>query len=109
MTIEKQIENFEQKPIRTLFKWAMILCLIGGVFSAWHYATMPAKKVVERQVLVNSHQYIEGMEQRAAILRANIAEIDAMLSLDPENKDELLSQKRALRAQLNAITIQQNN
>lgn len=102
MTIEKQLESFEQKPVRSLFKWAIILCLVGGVFTGFHYLTMPAKKAIERQVLVNSHQYKEGMEQRAAILEANIAEIDAMLSLNPENKDHLIAQKRALRAQLKA-------
>lgn len=98
MTIEKQIENCESKPIRSLFKWAIILCLIGGVFTAFHYATMPAKKAIERQVLVNSHQYKEGMQQRANILEANIAETSAMLSQDPSNQN-LKATLASLKAQ----------
>ena len=61
-------------------------------------------KAVERQVLVNSHQYIEGMEQRAGVLKANIAEIDAMISTGQGDRDELMGQKRVLKAQLQAIT-----
>lgn len=98
MTIEKQIENFESKPIRSLFKWAIILCLIGGVFTAFNYATMPAKKAIERQVLVNSHQYKEGMQQRANILEANIAETSAMLSQDQYNQN-LKATLASLKAQ----------
>jgi hypothetical protein len=103
MTIEKQIESFEKNPVRSLFKWAVILCLIGGVFTAFHYATLPAKKMIERQVLVNSHQYKEGMEQRAAILEANIAETQAMISTQPDNanlKATLASLKAQHRATL---------
>ncbi|EHJ9981294.1 hypothetical protein KB976_000314 [Vibrio parahaemolyticus] len=73
----------------------VFLALIGWIL-------MPVNKMVERQVLVNSHQYIEGQSQRAATLRANIAEIDAMLANNPENRDQLLAQKRALTAMYNA-------
>jgi hypothetical protein len=47
------------------------------------------------------------MEQRAAILEANIVEIDTMLSQYPERTEELLAQRRILNSQLRAITINQ--
>lgn len=83
--------------------------LIGTIFAilfftAISWALRPVSKMVERQVLVNSHQYIEGMEQRAGVLRANITEIDVMISTGQGDKDQLIGQKRVLKAQLNAIT-----
>lgn len=72
------------------------------VFAAIGFALRPVDKMVDRAVQVNSHQYIEGMEQRARVLEANIAEVDALLLMNPENKEALLAQKRALSAQLKA-------
>lgn len=63
--------------------------------------------VVERTVFKQSFQYKEGMEQRAAILGANISEIDILLRSNPENKQDLINQKSILTAQLRAITINQ--
>lgn len=106
MTIEKQVEGFEKKPIRSLFKWAIILCLLGGVFTAWHYARMPAKMAIERQVMKQSFQYKEGMAQRAAILEANIIEVENQLRMDPTNQG-LEGQLRTLKAQHRATLINQ--
>lgn len=63
-------------------------------------------KKVERAVLVNSHQYIEGMAQRGALLQSNIAEAEAVLAgtSDSEVRKNIQSQLSALRAQLNAIS-----
>lgn len=62
-------------------------------------------KKVERAVLVNSHQYIEGMQQRGAIMAANLAEAQARLAaeVDPEIKRSLQTQVSVLKAQLSAI------
>lgn len=68
------------------------------------YGLRVADVFVERKIMVNSHQYIEGMEQRAGVLSANIAEIDMMISTGQGDKTKLLAQKRVLRSQLNAIT-----
>lgn len=72
----------------------------------WGWVTKFGNTVAERVVFENSFQYKEGMAQRAAILQANIAEIDIALSSGSGDREELLGQKRALKAQLNAITIQ---
>lgn len=104
MSIEKQATSFVEKPVRTLFKWVIILCLLGGVVTTFKFLTMPATKMVERHVLVNSHQYIEGMEQRANTLKANIATVDSMLAVGNGDTSNLLAQKRALQAQLAAIS-----
>ncbi len=72
------------------------------VFSGISFVLRPMDKMVERKVMVNSHQYIEGMEQRARVLQAGIDEIDALLMTNPENRKDLEAQRRALSAQLKA-------
>lgn len=66
------------------------------------FAFKLANSYVGRAIQTNSHQYVEGMNQRARVLNANIAEIDSLLLTNPENKESLLAQKRALSAQLKA-------
>ena len=61
-------------------------------------------KMVDRQIMVSSHQYKEGMNQRAATLQASIAEIDVMLMQGKGNADELEGQKMILNAQIKSIT-----
>ena len=98
-------KDIERGPLGT-FKWfaiaVVVLFLFFGVLNA---VGLIGGKVVERQVLKNSFQYKEGMEQRAAILESNIAEIDIRLQQNPENADDLRSQRMILSAQLRAITI----
>ncbi len=106
MTIEKQIEGFKSKPVRSLFKWAIILCLLSGIFTAFFYALMPAKMAIERQVMKQSFQYKEGMSQRAAILEANIIEVENQLRMDPTNQG-LAGQLSTLKAQHRATLINQ--
>jgi hypothetical protein len=83
-----------------------ITLVITAVSLGIKYVVAPIKKQIERKVLVESHQYIEGMEQRAAILRANIAEVDNQLRSNIGNPSQLMGQKAALKAQLRAITLQ---
>ena len=83
-----------------------IIVIISALGLGIRYVTLPIEKQIERKVLVNSHQYIEGMEKRAAILRANIVEVDSMMLNGQGDYDELMGQKRTLAAQLRAITIQ---
>ena len=77
----------------------LVVLLIGGI-------SMVVSKRVEREVLVSSHQYREGMADRAAVLRASIAEIDTRLlssNLDATTRNNLQAQRSAINIQLNAI------
>ncbi len=96
--VEKDVES---GPLG-LAKWIVVLVLFLGAIG-WVFK--PVDKAVERAVMKQSFQYKEGMEQRAAILQANIAEIDALIAQQPENREALSAQKRVLKAQLRAITI----
>lgn len=98
-------KDLEAGPFRA-FKWvAILVVLIVLLFGGIGLLLRPASVAVDRLVMKNSFQYREGMEQRGAILEANIAEVDALLQQNPSNRDELLAQKRVLNAQLRAITI----
>lgn len=88
----------------TIWKFLPIILLVIIMIFGLNSLGLIGGKWVERRVLVNSHQYIEGMEQRAGVLKANVAEIDAMISAGQGSRDELLGQKRVLEAQLLAIT-----
>jgi len=100
--VEKDIES---GPGGT-FKWIVItvvafVLLSGGVA----IVTKPTNMAVERVVMKQSFQYKEGMQQRAAILEANIIEVDSMIQQFPDRRNQLQAQKRVLTAQLRAITI----
>lgn len=88
----------------TMWKVVPIILIIVAIGFGVKSLGLVGGKMVERQVLVNSHQYIEGMDQRAGVLKANIAELDVMISMGDGNRDELMGQKRVLKAQLSAIT-----
>lgn len=78
----------------------IILTLL--IFTGVGWVMKPVDKMVEREVMVNSHQYKEGMEQRAITLQSSIAELDGRIAMNPENVAELRAQKRALQIQLQA-------
>ena len=102
----EKVENDINRGPGGLFKWVAIAVIaVAGLFAAINWVGAPASKAVERAVMKNSFQYREGMEQRAAILEANIAEIDAMLQTNPANRDDLIRQRQVLQVQLKAITI----
>lgn len=87
--------------------WILGLILISSIaLFALNSAGMVFGKKVERAVLVNSHQYIEGMNQRAATVKASIAEARARLEIetDPDARSGLTAQISVLNAQLRAIT-----
>lgn len=75
----------------------LVLTVIG-------YDLMPISKRVEREVLVQSHQYKEGMADRAAVLSASLAEIDARLAggVDEQTRKGLEVQRATINVQLNA-------
>lgn len=83
----------------------IILVVLSMFGFALKSAGLIGSTIVEREVFKNSFQYKEGMNQRAAILKANISEIDIRLRSNPENKEELLNQRMILLSQLKAITI----
>lgn len=90
----------------TVYFWKILgaFVIVIVIITAIGWVVRPVNKMVERQVLVNSHQYIEGMEQRANILKANIVELELMMHSGQGNMEDLQAQKRALKAQLLAIT-----
>lgn len=107
MSWENVKKDVESGPTG-LMKWVAILVvsctlLFGGI----NLFMKPVTMAVDREVMKQSFQYREGMEQRAAILQANIIEIDVQIQQYPEDAQSLLGQKRILQAQLRAITINQ--
>lgn len=105
MNWEKVASDMESGPFG-LFKWvAIAVALLVVLFGSINLFMKPASVAVDRVVMKNSFQYVEGMEQRAAILQANIAELDVRLQKNPANRENLLNQKQILNAQLRAITI----
>ncbi len=107
MSWEKVEKDVESGPLG-LFKWIVIFVIAAAIlFGGINLFMKPASMAVDRIVMKTSFQYKEGMEQRAAILEASIAEIDIMLSQFPEKSESLGAQRRILTAQLRAITINQ--
>ncbi len=89
-------------------KWLLIVVIVVGVLATGtRYLGMWGNTVMDRVVMKNSFQYKEGMAQRAAVLQAQIAQVELDISKNPELRGELSSQKKVLEAQLNAITINQ--
>lgn len=93
----------EKKELGGWWVWVTIL-FVGSiiVFSLLSSLGFIGKTVVERVVFEQSFQYKEGMDQRARILEANIAELDAMIGLGQGNAAQLQAQKRVLTIQLKA-------
>ncbi len=91
-----------------LFKWlaigAVLFFILFGALSA---LGLIGGTVVQREVFRNSFQYQAGMEQRGAILEANMAELDMLIQQNPSQRSDLEAQKSFIRAQLRAITINQ--
>lgn len=56
--------------------------------------------VGENVAFKNSHQYEEGMAQRAITLKAQIAEIDVQIMKNPNMADQLRAQRKVLEIQL---------
>jgi len=105
MNWEKVEDNITSGPMG-LFKWVAILAVLMGIlFGGISFIMKPASMAIDRVVMKHSFQYREGMEQRGAILEASIIEIDIALQSNPENRQDLINQKRILTAQLRAITI----
>lgn len=83
-----------------------IVIIITGVLTFIGYFFNYTDTVANRVITKNSFQYQEGMAQRTAILKANIAELNVEIAKDPSNED-LRNQRKILQAQLTAITINQ--
>lgn len=75
----------------------LVLCFLGMILR-------PFNMFVDRQVAVNSHQYIEGREERVAILEANKEDVESRLAreTDPTVRMNLEDQRSALNAQIKA-------
>lgn len=107
MSWEKVGKDVDSGPLGT-FKWIALGVLAFTVlFGGIRLIMKPANMAVDRVVMKTSHQYREGMEQRAAILEASILELNLKLQQNPENRVDLQNQKAILSAQLKAITINQ--
>ena len=92
----------EMKEATKWVLWAITICVFITVIG---WVMKPVDMAVERAVLVNSHQYKEGMADRASVLGASIAEVESrlMTTSDPTTRKGLENQASALRIQLNAI------
>ena len=105
MSWDKVERDIERGPLG-LVKWLIIAVIgatvfFGGLGFVTKYLSVNADRIITKQ----SFQYKEGMEQRAAILKANIEEIDIQLRRNPENRSALEAQRSILNAQLRAITV----
>ena len=78
--------------------WAIVLLVLLGAGMRFF------NTAVDRQVMVTSHQYKEGMAERAAILEANLEEVEAQLAYERDEtvRNGLNAQRAALSAQLKA-------
>jgi len=105
MSWDKVEKDIEKGPLGA-FKWVAIFVIAAVVlFGGLNLIMKPANMAVDRIVMKHSFQYREGMEQRGAILEANLLELDIALQQNPKNRQDLINQKRILSAQLRAITI----
>ena len=59
----------------------------------------------ERIVFENSFQYKKGMESRALVLQAQIAEVDRQITINPDMAQQLSAQKKVLQIQLQATQL----
>jgi len=105
MSWNKVEKDLESGPVGA-FKWlaigvVILMIFFDGLGFVSKYLSVNADRVITKQ----SFQYKEGMQQRAAILEANIEELDILLARNPENRADLEAQRSILRAQLRAITI----
>lgn len=85
-------------------KWVFWLGAILLFFTVIGWVLMPINKRIEREVLVQSHQYKQGMNERVAMFQASLDEIDTRLrmQLDPQMRSGLEAQRSVINAQLNA-------
>ena len=86
-------------------KWAGLGVAILIVVTLIGFGLSVVDKRVERKILVSSHQYKEGMADRAAVLNASLAEIDSRLtsSVDAGTRADLEAQRATINVQLQAI------
>jgi len=79
-----------------------VILLSVSIFVLFTFSLMPLQKVVERKVMINSHQYIESENAAVAIMRAAIAGINSRLT-----RGDLTQNERAnLEAQLATLNVQ---
>lgn len=85
-------------------KWVLWGALILVVLVGVNFALRPLDMFVDRQVMVNSHQYQEGRAERLATLEAGLAEVEARLRNEKDQtvRGNLEAQKSALNAQIKA-------
>ena len=99
---ERAVGKFARKEI---MKYVFLAIAIGVLITIIMLAFKPVNVAVERAVMVNSHQYKEGMAERASVLSASLAEVEnrIMTASDQSIKAGLENQASAIRIQLNAI------
>lgn len=82
--------------------WGLVLTLLTVVlFMGVRWVMAPAEKMVERKVLLESHQYKESKNQRIWTMEAQLAEIDATIAR--EDDEDVISN---LEIQRSAISVQ---
>ena len=94
----------DKKIVGSWWIWITILLVFSMVtFGVLKGFGIIGSTVVENIVFKQSFQYKEGMEQRANILEANIAEINMLIATGSGDIKKLNAQKSILRVQLNSI------
>ena len=90
--------------MKEALKWVLFCIGVMLVVTGIGMLLRPARMFVDRQAAVNSHQYIEGKEDRVAILEANKEEVDALLRKETDQtvRGNLEAQRSALNAQIKA-------
>lgn len=74
------------------------LVVLGTVIKVWNTAA-------ERVIFENSFQYTQGMQSRALVLQAQIAQIDANIINNPSLRSQLMAQRKVLEIQLQATNL----
>jgi hypothetical protein len=80
------------------FTIMLSMVVLGTILKVWNTAA-------ERVIFENSFQYTQGMQSRALVLQAQIAQIDANIINNPSLRSSLLAQRKVLELQLQATNL----
>ena len=79
----------------------LTIVLLAGVFGGLKFAGVFS----ERVAFENSFQYKKGMESRALVLQAQIAEVEKNIIMNPDMAAQYEAQKKVLLIQLQATKL----
>lgn len=126
MSLEKQIENFEKKPVKTLMIWLLILVLLGGVgtiastgIGFFTGAAKTAQKEFSAEAMLKKYEWFKDAAAEIRKKRADVTmyqtKIDRMTQigkLDRTDREKLMIWEQELigvRASLNSLVAEYNS